>query len=153
MIVKAAWPDILEVCLNLRADDLAEVMATRWNNCPYELASDFAHYPGGKFAVIHDDKPVCLFGVAPRSPGVGQGWLVGTDDIGRAGVEVAHACKKVIATLFDTDVHRIQAYSAAFHTQAHEWLGMIGFERESTMKHYGKGGEDFYCYAICKPSF
>lgn len=150
MIVKASWPDIIEVCLNLRADDLAEVMATRWTNDQYDLASDLAHTPGGKFAVIQDDKPVCIFGVSPRTPGVGQGWLVGTDDIGKSGIEVAHACKKVIRTLFDTDVHRVQAFSAAFHTQAHEWLELIGFRRESTLSKFGKDGSDFYCYAVTK---
>jgi RimJ/RimL family protein N-acetyltransferase len=153
MIVKATWPDILEVCLNIRKDDFDEVMATRWTDDCYDLAASFAQAPGGKFAVIHEDKAVGIFGVSPRTPGVGQGWLVGTEDIGKAGVEVAHACKKVIRTLFDTDVHRIQAYSAAFHHQAHEWLELIGFHRESTMKHFGKDGSDFYCYAVCKPSF
>lgn len=150
MIVKATWPDIIEVCLNLREDDLAEVMATRWTNDLYDLASDFAHTPGGKFAVIHDDKPVCIFGVATRTPGVGQGWLVGTDDIGKAGVEVAHACRKVIRGLFNADVHRIQAYSASFHTHAHQWLELIGFKRESVMHKFGKDGSDFYCYAVTK---
>lgn len=150
MIVKAKWPDILEVCLNLRQDDFDEVMATRWTDDPYDLASDFAHAPGGKFAVIHNDKAVCIFGVSPRTPGVSQGWLVGTNEIGKHGVEVAHACKKVIRGLFDADVHRIQAYSAAFHHQAHEWLEMIGFKRESTLSKFGKDGSDFYCYAITK---
>ena len=150
MIVKATWPDILEVCLNLRADDLTEAMLTRWTDCPYELAADLAQVPGGKFAVIHDDKPVCVFGVATRGPGLGQGWLVGTDEIGKAGVEVAHACKKIIKSLFDNDVNRIQAYSADFHEQAHQWLEMIGFQRESVMKSYGKDGSDFYCYAVTR---
>lgn len=150
MIIKATWPDIIEVCLNLRQDDLDEVMLTRWTSDPYDLASDFAHTQGGKFAVIHNDKPVCIFGVSPRTPGVSQGWLVGTDDIGLAGVEVAHACKKVIKSLFNADVHRIQAFSASFHTQAHEWLELIGFKKESVMKSFGKDGSDFYCYAVTK---
>jgi RimJ/RimL family protein N-acetyltransferase len=150
MIVKATWPDILEVCLNLRKEDYDEVMLTRWTESEYDLASDFAHSPGGKFAVIYNDKPVCIFGVSPRTPGVNQGWLVGTDEIGKAGVEVAHACKKVIKTAFDNEVHRIHAYSSEFHHQAHEWLELIGFKRESTMKSFGKDGSDFYCYAVTK---
>lgn len=150
MIVKASWPDILEVCLNLREDDFLEVMATRWTNDPYDFAADIARAPGGKFAVIHNEKPVCILGVATSTPGVGQGWLVGTTEIGLAGVEVAKAAKKIISTLFENDVHRIQAYSASFHTQAHKWLELIGFKKESVMKSFGKDGTDFYCYAITK---
>lgn len=150
MIVKASFPDIIEVCINLREDDLAEVMSTRWNNDPFELAADLYRSPGGKFAVIHDDNPVCILGVATSTPGVGQGWLVGTDQIGLAGVEVAKAAKRIIATLFENDVHRIQCYSASFHTQAHKWLELIGFQKESVMKSFGKDGTDFYCYAITK---
>lgn len=150
MIVKATWPDILEVCLNLREDDLREVMLTRWTDSPYDLAADFARCPGGKFAVIHNDKAVCVFGVTAALPGVGQGWLVGTDDIGKCGVEVARAAKKTIATLFNTGVHRVQAYSADFHTQAHQWLELVGFKRESVMRSFGKDGSDFYCYTVTK---
>lgn len=152
MIVKATWPDIIEVCTNLRDDDLREVLLTRWTNDVYDFAASLATARGGKFAAIHQDKAVCVFGVVPVTPGVGQAWLVGTNDTGKCSVAIATAAKECIAALFDTDVHRIQAYSAAFHTQAHEWLEVIGFHRESTIKGLGKDGSDFYCYAICKPS-
>lgn len=150
MIVKATREDIEQVCRNLRADDLREVMATRWTDSIDDLICSFCATPGGKFAVIHDDRAVCIFGVSAALPGVGQGWLVGTDEIGLCGVEIAHACKKVISTLFENGVHRIQAFSADFHTQAHEWLELIGFKKESTMKSFGKNGEDYYCFAVCK---
>lgn len=90
MIVKATPEDILEVCHNLRADDRAECLATRWTDSVDDLANDFIRAPGGKFAVIHDDRSVCIFGVSPVSPGVGQGWLVGTDDL-LAGMGDFHA--------------------------------------------------------------
>lgn len=150
MIVKATPEDIIEVCHNLRADDMAECLATRWTDSIDDLAADFIRAKGGKFAVIHDDRAVCVFGVVPISPGVGQAWLVGTDEIGLCGVEIAHAAKKVIRTLFDLDTHRIQAYSADFHTQAHQWLELIGFKRESVMQKLGKNGEDFICYAAIR---
>lgn len=150
MIVKATPEDIAEVCRNLREDDYREVMATRWSDSIDDLIASFVSAPGGKFAVIHDDRAVGIFGVCPVTPGVGQGWLVGTPEIGLCGVEVAHACKKVIRTLLSLDTHRIQAYSASFHEQAHEWLELIGFQRESTMRQFGKDGSDFYCYAVTR---
>lgn len=150
MIVKATKEDIEEVCRNIRSDDLKEVMATRWTESIDDLIHSFTLARGGKFSVIHNDKAVGIFGVVPVTPGVGQGWLIGTDEIGLCGVEVAHACKKVIKALLDLDTHRVQAYSASFHHQAHQWLELIGFRRESTIRKFGKDGSDFYCYAITK---
>lgn len=150
MIVQATHAHIVEVCQNLRADDRAEIMATRWTESIGDLIDHIDSSRGGKFAVIHKGRAVCVFGVATATPGVGQGWLIGTDEIGLCGVEIAHACRKVIKTVFATGTHRIQAHSAAFHTQAHEWLELIGFHRESVLKKLGKNGEDFICFAVVR---
>ena len=150
MIVKATTEDIEEVCSSLRHDDRKEIMGTRWDESHESLVSSFVHIRGGKFAAIHDDRAVCIFGITPVYPGVGQGWLIGTDEIGKCGVEIAHAAKKIIKAVFDLDTHRVQAFSAAFHTQAHQWLEMIGFHRESVMKQFGKDGSDYFCYVITR---
>lgn len=149
MIVKAEPAHILNVCQHIRADDLREISETRWTS--EDIAESLWQVPGGKFAVVHDGIPVALLGVVPVWPGVGQAWLIGTDEIGSRGVEVMKASKRIIKTLLDLEMHRIHAYSAVFHTQAHRWLEMIGFRRESTLKQYGKTGEDFYCYVVSRP--
>ena len=149
MIVKAGPSHIISVCKHIRADDLREISETRWSDD--DPAVSLFHAPGGKYAIVHDDVTVALLGVVPVWPGVGQAWLIGTDGIGLRGVEVMKASKRIIKTLLDLEMHRIHAYSAAFHSQAHRWLELIGFRRESTLKQYGKTGEDFYCYAITRP--
>ena len=151
MIVKASPDHILYVCQHLREDDRREILLSRWNDDLSELAESFCIAPGSRFAVLREGIPVCAFGVAPALPGVGQAWLIGTDEIGSCGVEVAHACKTVVRTLLDGYMHRIQAYSAGFHAQAHRWLELLGFSRESRMCRFGKDGTDFFCYVICKP--
>ena len=150
MIVPATPEHILEVCLSLRDDDHKEVMLTRWTESVYDLAKDLSNARGGKFAAVYEGRAVAVFGVVPVTPGMGQAWLVGTDEIGKCGVRIAHASKMIIRTLFDTGVHRIQAHSASFHTQAHKWLESIGCVRESTAKSMGKDGTDFYCYVVTK---
>lgn len=152
MITQATWNDALHVALNMRADDLAEVMATRWSDDPFEFAADCMRLPGSRL-VVRDDAgiPVCLGGAATWLPGVAQMWLVGTDDIGKQGVEVAHACQKVIEALFESGtVHRVQAFSAATHTRAHRWMESIGMHEESRMPKYGKNGEEFIIFAVTK---
>ena len=147
MIVKATDSHILHVCRHIRADDRRELLLTQWGD---DLNS-ISGAPGVRYAVLRNGFPASVFGVVPLFPGVGQAWLIGTDEIGKCGVEVAHACKKIIDALLDSGVHhRIQAFSADFHTQAHTWLKLIGFEQESTLRKFGKDGSDFYCFATVR---
>jgi hypothetical protein len=152
MIVQAQFKDVIDVALAMREDDRREVMATRWTDCPYAFAADCMRLPGSRIAAIHESgNAVAVGGVALNQPGVGQAWLIGTDAIGAYGVEIAHAARKVIATLFSAgELHRIQAYSAAFHTRAHRWLKAIGLREEARLPAYGKDGEDFLIFSVVK---
>lgn len=152
MILPATWPHVLAVSLAMRDDDRREVNATRWAEDPYDFAADCMRTPGPKLAAIRQDgTPVAIGGVATHHPGVGQAWLVGTHNIGLCGIEIAHACRKSIAALFaDGGLHRIQAHSAAFHTDAHRWLKAIGLREESRLPGYGKGGEEFVVFSILR---
>jgi len=152
VIVQATWPNMLEVCLGMRADDRREVMATRWSDDPFDFAADCMRLPGTKLAaLLPSGEAVAVGGVAVHQPGIGQAWMVGTERIGELGVEIAHASKKGIKALFERGgVHRIQAHSAAFHSDAHRWLKAIGLRKEATLPKYGKGGEDFFIFSAVK---
>lgn len=152
MIAEATWQDVLHVALNMREEDRAEVMATSWTDSPFDFAADCMRAPGSRLAVRdRDGVPFCIGGVALHQPGVGQAWLVGTNDIGRHGVEVAHITKRLFRALFDDGVvHRIQAHSAANHTWAHKWLGLVGLKEESRLPKYGKAGEEFIVFSVLK---
>ena len=151
MTTQATWRDVLDVSLSMRSDDLAEVMATRWNEDPFEFAAECMRAPGVRLVARHEGVPVAVGGVATWQPGVGQAWMVGTEDVGLVGVEIAHACRKSIKALFETGtIHRIQAFSAATHKRAHRWLRAIGLHEESRLPMYGKNGEEFIIFAVTK---
>jgi hypothetical protein len=150
VIVEATWEDALEVCLNMRGSDREEVMATRWSDSPYEFAADCMRAPGSRFTAIYEGRPVMLGGVAMNQPGIGQAWMVGTDEIGKLGVEIAHASKAIFSRLLEGHVHRIQAYSIATHQWAHSWLRKIGFVEAASLKQFGKRGEDFVLFEMLK---
>jgi len=152
VITQATWPDAIYVARNMREDDRAEVMATRWSDDPYDFAADCMRLPGVRLvARSGDGVPVAIGGVANWQPGVGQAWLVGTADVGLIGSEIAKSCRKSIEALFDTGtIHRIQAFSAATHTRAHRWLKAIGLHEESRLPMYGKNGEEFIIFAVTK---
>lgn len=152
MIVQASWEDVLAVALNMREDDRAEVMTTRWSDSPFDFAADCMRLPGTRLAAIAEDgRAVAVGGVALHQPGVGQAWLVGTPAVGSLGVEIAHACRLAITTLFaEGSLHRIQAYSSATHRRAHRWLRAIGLREESRLPMFGKRGEEFIVFSIVK---
>jgi hypothetical protein len=152
VIVEATWKDALEVCLNMRGSDREEVMATRWSDSPYDFAADCMRAPGSRFTAIYEGRPVMLGGVAMNQPGIGQAWMVGTDEIGNLGVEIAHASKAIFSRLLEGHVHRIQAYSIATHQWAHSWLRKIGFVEAASLKQFGKRGEDFVLFEMLKES-
>ena len=152
MIVEITWDRAVFVSTHMRIDDFREVMANRWDESPYSFAADCMRLPGPKMCcVANDDTPVAIGGIAANIPGVGQAWLVGTDRIGSHGVEMAHACKTLISRLLnDGAMHRIQAFSAEFHSQAHQWLKAIGFSEESRMPRYGKSQENYRVFSIMR---
>lgn len=152
MIVSLDWQHAIHVSCNMRTSDFNEVMANRWNNNPHDFAAECMRLQGLKLACVGGDGiPVAIGGVTSHVPGVGQAWLVGTRDIGKYGLEIAHVCKEWTKRLFDDGtVHRIQAFSAATHTKAHQWLIGVGLKQEGTLKYYGKNKEDFLIFSIVK---
>ena len=152
MITDVTWDGMLYVAEHLRADDLAEVMATRFDDIPRCFAADHALIPGPKYlALAKDGTPVALGGIAMHQPGVGQAWLVGTPRINECALEIARAGKAGIARFMDTPgCHRLQAFSVATHTVAHRWLASLGMRPESTLPKFGKRGEDFILFSILR---
>lgn len=145
------WEEAIYVCINMKEADRHEVMATRFDDDDIAFAADCMRTTGKKMVGIADGKPVAIGGLAVWQPGVGQAWLVGTPDIGKIGKQIAKYCKQEIKRLFESGcIHRIQAFSEANHTQAHQWLNSIGLKQEALMPKYGKNGEDFILFSIVK---
>ena len=123
----------------------------RWEDDADAFALDMFRLPG--FAVAAIDalgKPVAIGGVAIHTPGVGTAWMVGTDDFRKVAVEVTRHTRSVFGRLLATELHRIHAWSAAFHVDAHRWLEAAGMVRGEPVRAMGKHGEDFYLYSICR---
>ena len=152
MIVNLTWEYAMHVSRNMREVDFREVMANRRDDDRLAFAAECMRLPGPRLACLADDgEPVAIGGIAMHLPGVGQAWLIGTPRIGKQGVEMAHTCKGLIQRLFDDGVvHRVQAFSAGFHAQAHQWLKAIGFKEESRMPGYGKSREEFLTFSVVK---
>jgi len=153
MIKQMTLEDCLTVFRNMREDDKREVLATQWDDDIDCLATRSFNYPGVRYTAFNkNNTPVAAFGVALHTPGVGVAWMVATDDFSGVAIEVSRFGRALIAVLLESEVHRVQAFSAAFHVQSHKWLPVVGLEREdgNVMRQLGRDGEDFYIFAATR---
>lgn len=129
---------------NLRAADDAEVRATIGQGSAEATAKLFASFPGPKWEARFDDEPAAVGGFVPMWPGVGTGWMLGTDHWSEVIIEVTRAMKQhILPTLDRRGVHRIECRALASNTASIRWLAMLGFKQEAVTAQFGQGREDF----------
>jgi len=152
MIVPMTIDHALFVSRNMREVDFAEVMATRWDDDVDNFALESFRLPGIAYTAINDKNglPVCIGGVAFHSPQVGTAWMVATDDFLSVALSVTRHVRRVIKTLLASELQRIHAFSADFHTDAHRWMQRCGMQCERTVPALGKNGEDFIVFSILR---
>lgn len=136
------------VAHNLREADQAEIFAGAIPG-PDTLAMETLRCGDTQWMAWLDEKtPVASWGGHEAWPGVWTVWMYATDLWPRVALSVTkHVRRVVIPALVSRGLHRGQCASSAGHTVAHAWLHSIGFEREGTLRGYGRRGEDFYMYA------
>lgn len=144
-------PGGLEFVLgNLRREDDLEMRATVYQGSAEATAKLVASVPGPKWEARanSDGEPVVVGGFVPTWPGVGSGWMVGTDRWDEVVVEVTRAMKRhILPTLDARGVHRIECRAMAANTASIRWLELVGFKREAVIAQFGQGREDFILYA------
>lgn len=147
-IVPLTGDDALYVARSMRDVDRREISATLWSFTPWDFAVDCTRLPGSAWAALVDGEPVAIGGIALNQPGVGQAWMVGTPKLPLAAVTLTRFCKDVTHRMLteDSGINRIQAFSAAFHTEAHDWLNAVGLNAAQPLQKYGKEGEDFILF-------
>lgn len=147
-IVRMTGEDALYVAQHMRENDAREINATRWDDTPWRFAVDCASLPGVSWCALLDGEPVVIGGIACHQPGLGQAWMVGTEKFAQVAVKLTRFSRDVISRMLrdDSDINRIQAFSAAFHEESHAWLKAVGLNAITALPKYGKGGEDFLIF-------
>ena len=148
MICDLTLEDANVLAFFMREIDAKEIMATNKSEYRHEFAQICFSYGGGWCCKDSKGMPYAMGGIVEHWPGVGTAWMVAMPDIEKHGIEVTKAAKAMLVT--HKKLHRIQAYSAAFHTISHEWLKRLGFAQAHTLRKYGKNGEDFYLFEIVR---
>jgi hypothetical protein len=130
---------------NLRAADEDEVRATIYQGSAAATAELILSIPGPKWeARTLLGEPAAIGGFVPVWPGLGSGWMWGTDQWDEVVGEITRALKRHILPALDAKgLHRLEARPMASNVKAIRWLGLLGFEQEAVTAQFGRGREDF----------
>lgn len=142
------FADALHIAARLREVDRRECACQSYDASADAIASRCMHDINSKWLIrAADGEPVAMLGISHLHAGLGEAWLLATDrwqEVALSGTKLAIWLREAL------NLRRIQVHTAAFHTQSHAWLALIGFAREATLRGYGSGGEDFYLMSIVK---
>ncbi len=139
--------DALHVATHMRDWDRKEIFATRWNDDVNDLAEDCCMVGSFAWVVYGETEPVALVGAHPVHPGVWGVWMFATDNFHQVSISLTKFVKRVmIPALVKAGAHRAECKSMEGHEEAHKWLEFLGAKRESTLKEFGKDGQDFHTY-------
>jgi RimJ/RimL family protein N-acetyltransferase len=141
-------PELLRyVAQNMREWDRREIFALRFDEDVDAFAAAAIGCGPVSWVAGLDDKPIAAFGCAPMWPNVWSMWFFATDNLGQIGISVTRLIvRSIVPMLFEAGAHRLEARSMEGHIDAQRWLEVIGAKRETTLKGYGRGAEDFHVY-------
>ena len=131
---------------NLRPTDEVELRATIFQGSAEATAKLIAQIPGPKWEARteSDSEPAAIGGFVPVWPGMGSGWMWGTNRWDEVVLEVTRAMKRhILPTLDARGVHRIECRAMASNLASIRWLELVGFKREAVTAQFGQGREDF----------
>lgn len=136
---------LLWVLGHLRGHDEAELLATVDQGDIETTGHLIWMIPGPKWeALAPDGEPAVIGGFTPIWPGLGSGWMWGTDRWDEVVLEVTRAMKRHILPALDAKgVHRIECRPMADNVAAIRWLELVGFRQEAVTAQFGRGCQDF----------
>ena len=139
--------DVLYVAAHMREWDRREIYASRWDDDPVALTESIMLM--GAFSWICGlDRPIAAIGAYPIYPGVWSCWMFATDEIKDIRVSLTRFVKRdMVNALLRAGAHRVECRSMEGHTDAHEWLKIMGVQYEATHPMAGKNGETFHTFA------
>lgn len=150
-IAPADRDSLIHILANLRQADREELQATRWDDDLTDLADTIARLPGLAWVGGLDGEPIAAIGTVPMWKGVWNVWMFATDRFPEIGLSLTRWAKRVmVPQLIEVDAHRVECRAMASHTVARKWLEGFGGRCESTLKAYGRNGEDF-CQYVWSP--
>lgn len=147
-IRKCTLADLWLVCSNMRPDEIEQTLALNFmDEYDHEaVALSIANQPGPKIAIADEDGRAYLCGGADEvSPGVFEGWMVGTmAGWEQHGRHITTVSLWFMERLFrDYGAHRLQVTALVNREQACRWYEHgLRMQADGVRRGFGKNGED-----------
>ncbi len=141
-IVTATLAHAEELSRNLREADLRELREVEPDARPKAILSWSLGVSSSAFTALHEDRVVCMGGVAPRGDTSGSVWLLGTDLMVSHRVALGRVSPPCI-DLMHRD-YRIIHNHADSRNRAHlRWLRWLGFKELPAVTDFVTSGVPF----------
>lgn len=103
---------------------------------------------GPAYTGFVDGKVAGFAGVILMWPGVGEGWILGSDLFAENKLWFVRNVKSYMTKIINThQMHRLQTTVMHGHTNLIRLVEFLGMEFEGRLKSYGPHGEDYLMYA------
>ena len=103
---------------------------------------------GPAYTGFVDGKVAGFAGVILMGPGVGEGWILGSDLFAENKLWFVRNVKSYMTKIINThQMHRLQTTVMHGHTNLIRLVEFLGMEFEGRLKSYGPHGEDYLMYA------
>jgi hypothetical protein len=150
MHFKTASPaDIYNVAIEMRDVDLNEIAAVCWTDDRQQIAENLVHIHTGKPAVFAFglDTAIAIWSAIEIWPAVWSLGFFATDSLPQIGKKLTKTLiRDIVPLVFEDGYRRVEARSVDTHTEAHKWMKTCGLKQGSTLKNWGKNGEDFIIF-------
>lgn len=155
ILESVSYRTALQVAQNMRARDLEEfsaVASVTADDLPSWIAQRFGRRDGLLCARTDDQDPVCIGGAVEVRPGSATLLFYGTDRFPEIALPMTRFIRRhYFPSLAAAGTHRIECVTLDSYHEMQRWLETLGLERESTVRAYGRGREDFAMYAWIAP--
>ena len=102
---------------------------------------------GPAYTGLVNGKVAGFAGVIIMWPGVGEGWILGSDLFSKNKLWFLRNVKRYLGKIMNThQMHRVQTTVLHGHTNLIRLVEFLGMRFEGRMKHYGPNGEDYLMY-------
>lgn len=128
VVVNATHSHIKDMLLHVRKADIAEFWSAS-RRTPEQVLHDGLVSSTHCWAGVIDDRPLCIFGVAPLSllGGVGVPWMAATDDLERHQFAFLRRNRLYVRMMMERYDRLVNVVDARNET-AIRWLKWLGFQ-------------------------
>jgi len=116
-----------------------------------ELIPEYHRYiiemavPDFSWTLIGRSGPVCVFGMRPMWPGVGEIWMLPGIGIEKNAIALVKGGRHIFAQIEqEYGIRRLQIAVRKSNYTAYKFARSVYFEQESVMVNFGPDGEDYF---------